>query len=308
MNNMKRLFWIFLFTLNFTDITAQSFYDMLRETMDSTYVDIINRSSKYNDKERFKYNNIYQPWGYNPSDKLKAIKSKNKKYNYKYGLIGDYDARLLKDTICIFSFNTTFTRFRWTKKSKRTLNYEYWNINNRNRLHYKSRPIKGGFYMYNLIYVYDRNVNKWVRINNIKKMHVLGWYYNLSSGTTLIGECINYTCSILINKIRSKDNENEKILYIDNTFGLLKRKDIYLASEQDMKKSDYKKFKNILGWVHIDLKDDTLMISMKNVDGKKYLKHGLKYSIKDQCTAYFKYNDSTKKWSYLFHSYQQENH
>ena len=61
-----------------------------------------------------------------------------------------------------------------------------------------------------------------------------------------------------------------------------------------MKKSDYKKFKNILGWVHIDLKDDTLMISMKNVDGKKYLKHGLKYSIKDQCTAYFKYNDSTK--------------
>ena len=60
--------------------------------------------------------------------------------------------------------------------------------------------------------------------------------------------------------------------------------------------------------VHIDLKDDTLMISMKNVDGKKYLKHGLKYSIKDQCTAYFKYNDSTKKWSYLFHSYQQENH
>lgn len=75
-----------------------------------------------------------------------------------------------------------------------------------------------------------------------------------------------------------------------------------------MKKSDYKKFKNILGWVHIDLKDDTLMISMKNVDGKKYLKHGLKYSIKDQCTAYFKYNDSTKKWSYLLHSYQQENH
>ena len=81
MNNMKRLFWIFLFTLNFTDITAQSFYDMLRETMDSTYVYIINRSSKYNDKERFKYNNIYQPWGYNPSDKLKAIKPKNKKYN-----------------------------------------------------------------------------------------------------------------------------------------------------------------------------------------------------------------------------------
>lgn len=118
MNNMKRLFWILLFTLNFTDITAQSFYDMLRETMDSTYVDIINRSSKSNYKERFKYNNIYQPWGYNPSDKLKAIKSKNKKYNYKYELIGDYDARLLKDTICIFSFNTTFTRFRWTKKAK----------------------------------------------------------------------------------------------------------------------------------------------------------------------------------------------
>lgn len=162
--------------------------------------------------------------------------------------------------------------------------------------------------MYNLIYVYDRNVNKWVRINNIKNMHVLGWYYNLSSGTTLIGECINYTCRILINKIRSKENENTKILYIDNTFSLLRRQDIYIASEQDMKKSDYKKFKNILGWVHIDLKDDTLMISMKNVDGKKYLKHGLKYSIKDQCTAYFKYNDSTKKWSYLFHSYQQENH
>ena len=60
MNNMKRLFWIFLFTLNFTDITAQSFYDMLRETMDSTYVDIINRSSKSNYKERFKYNNIYE--------------------------------------------------------------------------------------------------------------------------------------------------------------------------------------------------------------------------------------------------------
>ena len=76
---------------------------MLRETMDSTYVYIINRSSKSNYKERFKYNNIYQPWGYNPSDKLKAIKSKNKKYNYKYELIGDYDARLLKDTICIFS-------------------------------------------------------------------------------------------------------------------------------------------------------------------------------------------------------------
>ena len=94
MNNMKRLFWIFLFTLNFTDITAQSFYDMLRETMDSTYVDIINRSSKSNYKERFKYNNIYQPWGYNPSDKL-------------------------KDTICIFSFNTTFTRFRWTKKKQK---------------------------------------------------------------------------------------------------------------------------------------------------------------------------------------------
>ena len=52
MNIMKRLFWIFLFTLNFTDITAQSFYDMLRETMDSTYVYIINISSKYNDKER----------------------------------------------------------------------------------------------------------------------------------------------------------------------------------------------------------------------------------------------------------------
>lgn len=229
MNNMKRLFWIFLFTLNFTDIRSQSFYDMLRETMDSTYVYIINISSKYNDKERFKYNNIYQPWGYNPSDKLKAIKSKNKKYNYKYGLIGDYDARLLKDTICIFSFNTTFTRFRWTKKSKRTLNYKYWNINNRNRLHYKSRPIKGGFDIYHLIYVYDKNVNKWVRINNnnIKIMHVSKWYYNFSYGTTLIGECINYTCSILINKIRSKDNENEKILYIDNTFGLLKRKDIY---------------------------------------------------------------------------------
>ena len=98
MNNMKRLFWIFLFTLNFTDIRSQSFYDMLRETMDSTYVYIINRSSKSNYKERFK--------------------SKNKKYNYKYELIGDYDARLLKDTICIFSFNTTFTRFRWTKKAK----------------------------------------------------------------------------------------------------------------------------------------------------------------------------------------------
>ena len=46
MNNMKRLFWIFLFTLNFTDITAQSFYDMLRETMDSTYVDIYKQKLK----------------------------------------------------------------------------------------------------------------------------------------------------------------------------------------------------------------------------------------------------------------------
>lgn len=74
-----------------------------------------------------------------------------------------------------------------------------------------------------------------------------------------------------------------------------------------MKKVDYKNLKHIRMGPY-RFKDDTLMISMKNVDGKKYLKHGLKYSIKDQCTAYFKYNDSTKKWSYLFHSYQQENH
>lgn len=115
---MKRLFWILLFTLNFTDITAQSFYDMLRETMDSTYVDIINRSSKSNYKERFKYNNIYQPWGYNPSDKLKAIKSKNKKYNYKYELIGDYDARLLKERFAYFLSIQHLRDFVGQKKAK----------------------------------------------------------------------------------------------------------------------------------------------------------------------------------------------
>ena len=52
MNNMKRLFWIFLFSLNFTDITSQSFYDMLKETMDSTYIYNNNSSLKFEIKAK----------------------------------------------------------------------------------------------------------------------------------------------------------------------------------------------------------------------------------------------------------------
>lgn len=116
---MKALLVILLLLLG-NKIAVQTFYDMLRETMDSTYVYLINKRKEYGGKEKYRYNNLYEPYGYEPNMILNKLKLKKKKYNYKYELIGDYDARLRNDTICIYSFNTTFYKYHWPKKMENT--------------------------------------------------------------------------------------------------------------------------------------------------------------------------------------------
>ena len=83
---MKALFVIFLLLLG-NKIAAQTFYDMLRETMDSTYRYIIERNVKFKILEKLKYNNIYEPYGYEPSKMLQTLKLKKKKYTYRYNLV-----------------------------------------------------------------------------------------------------------------------------------------------------------------------------------------------------------------------------
>ena len=151
-----------------------------------------------------------------------------------------------------------------------------------------------------LVFAYDRNTKRWSRVSKpVKIITILDWYFydfNNPCGNTLIGECINHTLEVFKEHIISKGYDSKDILYIDNSFGLLTRHDISVASEQDMRKKDYKRFRNILGWISLNLKNDTLEITMRNVDGNEYLRRGIKGSVKEVCNAYFKYNDNTMKW------------
>ena len=156
---MKALFVIFLLLLG-NKIAAQTFYDMLRETMDSTYRYIIERNVKFKILEKLKYNNIYEPYGYEPSKMLQTLKLKKKKYTYRYNLVGDYDMRLRKDTILIYSCGTTFhKRHRYKNK--------FWEA--RNRISNKKRPSKMCNNINELIFVYNKNGSSGIWSDNLTK-------------------------------------------------------------------------------------------------------------------------------------------
>ena len=141
---------------------------------------------------------------------------------------------------------------------------KFWKA--RNRISNKKRPSKMCNNINELIYVYNKNMKCWNLIKDkIRPMDLETWLLFPSSfGTTSIIECIHYTFEVLKEYIVSKGYKCDELLYIDNSFPLLTPSDIWIASEQDIKNTDYMCLKNIIGWISLDLEGDTLIVTIRN--------------------------------------------
>lgn len=284
-------------------VKGQEFYDMLKETIDSTYL-YVKKNNNINKKNPFncyKLDYYHHPYSFFQ----KAIEYKGKQRE-KYLYIGDYDVMLGEDTIII---NTYIKKIYKTKLKKRGL----FRRIDENKYYFASSP-------YSLLYIYDRVKNKWNQNNYKRASKCLQWDNEVANyKRKTLENCIDETLNYALNNYTSEYivNSPNDILVIENSLGAMFFYNHYMtkgfpylvASIENLTSKEISKYQAIFGWVDIELNGNIFKITIRQIDGKKYSKsNNLKEALNIEYTCYFQYSRIKKSWYCVRKQKQQNDH
>lgn len=287
---------------NMVIYAQQSFYDMLRIAVDSCY----NKSIDI-EKQRQGYevlvDDSYFPFGYDNS-RTRRLQSRGK-YKKKTLYVSGYNAILRKDTIILTVARKTFFESPCCKSNlhKSPIDKSYQSRLYRRIDHYTNPSLKLGA-CNNMLYVYNAE-GKWKKKDISKRLFICIYDDNWLKNSVDLQDCINFALNESINREIVFGLDIFRILVLDNTFGSdffankysVKRAFPYLvASEQNLKIRELKKFYNIFGWCEIFLTDNHFTIALRNVDGRKYGGKDMERATICKYIYNFAYSDTQKKW------------
>lgn len=278
---MKKVLIIILLSLVHIDVYGQTFYNLLKEVIDSTMTKAILK-----EKKRYIFDNAYKPYKFEYG-KLSKNSNKEQKYNY----VGDFNAFLGNDTIVVNSFQKDlrhckenifchhFTKLKWHSFYYLGTNY--------------------------IVYIYNQSTMSWEKSD--KRLTYAKWLNEIElKKRTYLLDCIDQALKEFLETVAFPSTNS--ILVIDNSLGehfflvkySKKRFPYMVASQEDLTKKVLKKYKNLIGWCSIDLDGNTLSIQLRAVDSDKYKLLPDKDNVDDAVIAtqtyHFRYCDEHKKW------------
>ena len=297
---MKNIVIILLFILSVRCDAQLSFYDMISETVNISYRESIARIrgedivyTGYREciapkrEEDIEIDDSFFPFGYNIAHKPRN-KMSNKKYKPRTFYIGGYNAYLRKDSIILSVSKTRYSfqgrRSRLYRRIDKFLPYSlYSNI---------------------LLYVYTEDKG-WKRKKHPRRLLLQTLDDNWLKGGVDLQDCIDFALNASIESFIICPVDISKILVLDNTFGSdffankysFKRAFPYpVASEQNLKRRELRKFDYIFGWCEIFLNGNHIVIALRNVDGRLYVKKDIESATYCKYIYDFAYSDTQKKW------------
>ena len=278
---MKKVLIIILLSLVHIDVYGQTFYDLLKEVIDSTITKAILKG-----KKSYIFDNAYKPYKFEYG-KLSKNSNKEQKYNY----VGDFNAFLGNDTIVVNSFQKDlrhckenifshhFTKLKWHSFYYLGTNY--------------------------IVYIYSQNTMSWDKSD--KRLTYAKWLNEIElKKRTCLLDCIDQALKEFLETVAFPSTNS--ILVIDNSLGehfflvkYNKKQFPYMvASQEDLTKKVLKKYKTLVGWCSIGLDGSTLSIQLRAVDSDKYKLLPDKDNVEDAVIAtqtyHFRYCDEHKKW------------
>lgn len=291
-----------------------SFYNMISETVDSCYSYSLRHVQGCRGY-KVRIDDSYFPFGYSLSN-IQYNHLCKKKYTPNNVYVGSYNAILRKDTILVLSYGKTYTGSPYIF-NKRYKSKKYFTPP---RIHGRMYRRKDKFREYGygggskaLLYVYTKE-KEW-ESKPIKTRTLMDYFSDgpISKENVYLQDCIDFALNESINNFFNEYNyinnfgapDIYRFLVFDNTFGddfffhkyFAKRTFPFLvASEQNVKKKELKKFYYIFGWCEIFLTGNKLTIVLRQVDGRKYAKKSLEYSTDYEYIYDFTYSDKQKKW------------
>ena len=278
---MKHILTILIMTFPYISY-GQTFYELLSETLDSTYKNFTNTSHIH--IKGYVRNSM--PYKFKASAHIETLKSKKQQSNKYY--LRNYDAVLGKDSLFVF------TNISMIDKTKE--NYYRHNF---------SKINWGYFPFYNTNFLFYLKIkDKWISHKPIGDIFVQWYTEARSRKRQRILDLTNEALVRFLDNIQMTNN----VLVIENTLGTTfflweynkKQFPYMVASQEDLTKKVLKKYKTLVGWCSIDLDGNTLSIQLRAVDSDKYKLLPDKDNVDDAVTAtqtfHFRYCDEHKKW------------
>lgn len=273
-------------------MSGQKFYDMLKETIDSTFL-YAKEHFKMDTEgllKEYKLDYYYHPNSFYPETIMESKEKQHKRCVY----IGDYDVMLGEDTIII---NTYVKIMYKTLLKKRGL---FRRIDEK-KYYYVCTPNS-------LMYIYNKENNKWGQCNYKLSSRFLQWDNEVANGKRYtLTNCIDETLNFALNSYTSEHivNSPNDILVIENTLGVIFFYRLYstkgfpylVASIQNLTSKDIAKYKAVFGWVDIELNGDIFKITIRRVGGKNYSSNmSLEKSLISEYICSFSYSPLKKSW------------